>query len=121
MWEVIYLENTDYVLFSYEAKLYLQRNGVIITSTQYDELMDHIKPPCIATIQRGIADGSIPVQEDPEDLFYAIWGSVRGYVVKIVLYKALCGINSPWEKRYHILEQGLLSALQNGWSIKERG
>lgn len=115
----LYLENADYVLFSYETKLYLQRNQIQLTQQQYDGLMYEIKKPCIAALDKGKADGSIPTIEDSEDLFYAIWGAIRGYVVKIVIYEALCRDGSPWEKRYDILEEGLLCALKSGWKLIE--
>lgn len=111
----LYLENRDYVLFSYEAKLYLVRNHVVLTMDQYDWLMGEVKGPCIAALEKGKKDGSINVKEDSEDLFYAIWGSARGYVVKIVIYGELCGKDSPWQKRYDVMEKGILCALNAGW------
>lgn len=111
----LYVENADYVLFSYESKLYLQRNGVSLSKHQYDHLMEEIRDPCIAALDKGKADGSIPATQSSEDLFYAIWGAVRGYIVKIVVYEALCRDENPWEGRYNILEDGILSALGAGW------
>lgn len=111
----LYLENADYVLFSYECKLYLQRNNVRLTEEQYDSLMKAVKEPCISALEKGKADGSIPVQEDSEDLFYAIWGAIRGYVVKIVIYESLCKDGGPWKSRYDVMERGILSALSSGW------
>lgn len=110
----LYLDNADYVLFSYEAKLYLQRNHVQLTQQQYDNLMYDIKKPCISAINKGKADGSIPTQKDSEDLFYVIWGAIRGYVVKIVIYDALCEDGGPWKSRYDLLEEALLTALRSG-------
>lgn len=115
----LYLDNSDYVLFSYEAKLYLQRNGIQLTLEQYDRLMYEIKEPCISALNKGKLDGSISAKKDSEDLFYVIWGAVRGYVVKIVIYKALCEGGGPWESRYDLLEEGILCALKCGWDIPE--
>lgn len=109
------LKNRDYVLFSYETKLYLQRNDVHLTKREFDNLMYEIKEPCISALDRGKADGSIPAGENSEDLFYAIWGAIRGYIVKIVIYKELCKDGGPWISRYDVLERGLLSALASGW------
>lgn len=113
---LLYLENADYVIFSYESKLYLQRNSIQITHEQYDNLMEEIKTPCIAALEKGKQDGSIPVDRNSEDLFYAIWGALRGYIVKIVIYSSLCGKDSPWESRYGVLEDGILSSLSTGWN-----
>lgn len=115
----LYLENSDYVLFSYETKLYLQRNDVQLTKEQYDNLMLEIKGPCVSAIDKGKADGTVPTEEDSEDLFYAIWGAIRGYIVKIVIYKSLCKDGGPWTSRYDVLERGLLTALASGWSFTD--
>lgn len=111
----VYLGNTDYVLFSYESKLYLQRNGVSLSREEYDSLMEEIKIPFIAALEKGKADGSIPSAENSEDLFYAIWGALRGYIVKIVIYQSLCRDNNPWVSRYEVVKNGILSALSAGW------
>lgn len=111
----LYIKNADYVLFSYEAKLYLQRNNIELTKEQYDSLMTAIKDPCIKALEKGKADQSIPVNLDSEDLFYVIWGIIRGYVVKIVIYESLCQGGGPWKSRYNLMEKGLLCALSSGW------
>lgn len=104
-----------FVLFSYEAKLYLLRQKIKLDSSQQDMLMHAFRGPCLAALNKGKADGSIPVQESSENLFYAIWGSVRGYIVKIVIDSELCGADSPWEKRYEVMVSGIISALSVGW------
>lgn len=111
----LYEKRADYVLFSYESKLYLFRNQIFLSMEQYDALMKEIKIHCVSALERGKKDGSIPAARSSEDLFYAIWGAVRGYIVKIVIYSALCQEESPWEQRYRILEDGVLSALAAGW------
>lgn len=110
----LYTENSDYVLFSYETKLYLQRNHVQLTKQQYDNLMYEVREPCIAAIDKGKADGSITTDESSENLFYAIWGAIRGYIVKIVIYRELCQDGGPWRSRYDVLERCLLSSLVAG-------
>lgn len=111
----LYQENTAYVMFSYEAKLYLQRNGIRLGKAAYNMLMEDIEAPCIAAIEKGKADGSIPVEVDSIDLFYAIWGNIRGYIVKIVIYEALCEDGGPWTERYDLVKKGILTALSVGW------
>lgn len=115
----LYINHADYIQFSYEAKIYLVRNKIKITPHLFDQLMDGIRVPCMQAIEKGQADGSIPTEEKSENLFYALWGAIRGYIVKIVLYDALCEEESPWGKRYIVLKRGLLCALQNGWSQNE--
>lgn len=116
----LYQNNADFILFSYEAKLYLLRHGVRLNQFQQDALMQAIKKPCMSALEKGKADGSIPVkQRDNEDLFYAIWGAVRGYIVKIVIYDSLYEGESPWESRYEVMEHGILSSLESGWGLPE--
>lgn len=115
----LYQNDKDFVLFSYEAKLYLLRRNIKLDRFQQDTLMHSFRGPCLAALEKGKADGSIPVKESSEDLFYAIWGSIRGYVVKIVIYGNLYGEDSPWERRYKVVEKGILSALSAGWNPPE--
>lgn len=112
----LYRNNKDFVLFSYEAKLYLVRHKVRLNKFQQDVLMQPIRTPCLSALEKGKQDGTIPVAMNSEDLFYAIWGTIRGYVVKIVIYDALYGADSPWEQRYPVVVNGILSALQSGWA-----
>lgn len=111
-----YLENKNYVFFSYEAKLYLIRNSVHISKKRYDYLMYEIKETCVAAIEKGKGDGSIPCDRESDELFYAIWGSVRGYIVKILIYSSLCeAIEDEWNRSYGTMVDGILSALHSGW------
>lgn len=115
----LYQYNADFILFSYEAKLYLLRNNVTLGRNYQDALMHSVKGPCIAAFEKGKADGSIPVKLPSEDIFYAVWGSVRGYIVKIVIYDKLFQEDSPWESRYSVMENGILCALSSGWDPPE--
>lgn len=114
----LYQNHADFILFSYEAKLYLLRNHIKLNQSQQDVLMHAIKAPCIAALHKGMEDGTIPITDPPEDIFFALWGAVRGYIVKIVVYDALYGENSPWESRYTIMENGVLTALRAGWRVR---
>lgn len=117
----LYLNSSDFVLFSYEAKLYLLRHKVRLNRLQQDAMMHTFKGPCIAALEKGRRDGSIPIQQDCEDIFYAIWGSIRGYIVKIVIYDGLYGEDSPWESRYEVMKDGILNALSSGWMPQKKG
>lgn len=117
----LYMFDKAFVLFSYEAKLYLLRHKVKLDKYQQDILMRSIRGPCLSALNRGKMDGSVPAEIDSEDLFYAIWGTIRGYVAKIVIYDGLYGEDSPWESRYQTVEDGVLCALSNGWRVPEEG
>lgn len=113
--QILYQDNSDFILFSYETKLYLLRHEITLDTDHQDTLMSSVRTPCIAAIEKGKKDGSIPVQQDSEDIFYAVWGAIRGYIVKVVIYDKLFGEDSPWESRYSVMKQGILCALSNGW------
>lgn len=113
----LYETDKEFILFSYEAKLYLLRHKIRLDSYQQDLLMHSIRGPCMAALEKGKRDGSIPTRESNEDLFYAIWGAVRGYVVKIVVYDELYGPDNPWKSRYETMANGILSALHAGWGM----
>lgn len=115
----LYSESSEYVLFSYESKLYLLRNKYHLSKLEYDALMNEIYCLFTKSLRKGIDDGSIPITNGIDDTFYAIWGTLRGYIVKIVIYSALCQTDSPWEQRYNIVENGILTALASGWNYKD--
>lgn len=110
----LYEENKDFIVFSYEAKLYLLRRSIKLEDVRQDMLMYSFHEPCIAALEKGKADGSISAAADNEDMFYALWGSIHGYIVKIVIYGQLFGEESPWENRYNVLERGVLCSLHYG-------
>lgn len=113
----LYQVDQEFVIFSYEAKLYLLRHKVKLEAYQQDIMMHAIRKPCLAALEKGKADGTITAAQDSVDLFYTIWGAIRGYVVKIVLYDNLYGDTNPWRDLYHTLEIGILCALSSGWHL----
>lgn len=115
----LYQEDEEFIIFSYEAKLYFLRHHMKFDRETQELQMHSFYEPCVAALDKGKQDGSIPAEEDSEDLFYAIWGTIRGYVVKIVIYGKLYEYGNPWESRYEIMEAGILSALSSGWKSKE--
>lgn len=112
--KALYVEHADFILFSYEAKLYMVRHKVHLSKYQQDILMHALKGPFINALEKGKADGSITSTLDNEDVFYSIWGAIRGYVVKIVVYAELYGGDSPWEPRYPIISRSILTMLRSG-------
>lgn len=109
----LYQNNADFILFSYEAKFYLVRNNVKLNRNQQDILMHAIRKPCMQSIEKGKADGSILKTIDSEDVFYVIWGAIRGFIVKIVIYDRLYSGESPWKEKYDVLKAGILRAIEN--------
>lgn len=112
----LFMADMEFLLFSYEAKLYLLRQKVKTDKFQQDILMHTVRDSCLKALNKGKEDGSIPVTDSSEDLFYAIWDSIRGFIVRVVFYEEPGGEDSPWEKRYEMMEKGILSALHSGWN-----
>lgn len=111
-------KHDDFILFSYEAKLYFLRRNIKLNREQQDGMLRAIRAPCIAALEKGKADGSITAKNDSEDLFYSIWGAICGYIVKIVIYGALYGADSPWESRYSTLKNGIMRSLCSDWASR---
>lgn len=116
----LYKADKEFVLFSYEATLYLLRQDIKLNKFQQDTLLKSFGSRCLAALEKGRSDGSIPIKESCEDVFYAIWGSIQGYVAKIVIYGHLYGGENPWEGCYEVMVSGILSALRSGWNALER-
>lgn len=114
----LYEIDRELLLFSYEANLYLLRQNIKLSKFHQDTLMKSFYSHCLAALEKGKEDGSIPIKENCEDVFYAIWGAIRGYTAKIVIYQLLYGEDSPWESRYQTMENGILSALRSGWNAE---
>ena len=111
----LYIQKREFVLFSFEAKIDLLRHKEKLDAAHQNVMLDRVHRGLIAAIDKGKKDGSVPIAVNSEDVFYAIWGTLRGYIAKIVIYGELEDEDSPWEKRYEVVENGILCALRNGW------
>ena len=114
----LYVQKKEFVLFSFEAKIHLLRHQEKLDAQHQNVMLARVHHGLIVAIDKGKTDGSIPTKENSEDIFYAIWGTLRGYIAKIVIYGELEDEDSPWEKRYDVVETGILCALKNGWRGK---
>lgn len=110
----LYENNADYVLFSYDYKLSLVHHAFVMTEAEYDEILRPIHDMYLDAIQKGIEDGSIAQREGAEDLYFAIWGLMRGFVVKMVIYDRMYAGKNPWKDRFDIACRLILSGLQHG-------
>ena len=111
----LYKSKRDFILFSYEAKIYLLRHKEKLDAVHRKIMLKGVYCSYMAAIDKGKMDGSIPVKENSEDIFYSIWGALRGYIAKIVIYDELEGEASPWEKHYDVMADGIMCALKHGW------
>lgn len=110
----LYENNADYVLFSYDYKLSLIHHALQMTEAEYEEILRPIHDMYMSALEKGIQDGSIRQREGAEDLYFAIWGLMRGFVVKMVIYDRMYAGKSPWKERFDIACHLILSGLKNG-------
>lgn len=100
-----------YVFFSYESKIFLAKNNARITEELYVDEIRPIKNLYLAALEKGIADGSIRPQENLEDTYYAVWGMMRGYVAKIVIYDRMYQGENVWRGGFELARSLILNGL----------
>lgn len=101
-----------YVVFSYECKLFLIRHNTQMTQDEYDEFQHPLHQQFLKSIELGQADGTISKDMSAEDMYIALWGLLRGYVAKIVLYEQIYAGKNPWEGRFEIACRLLMKSLR---------
>lgn len=102
-----------YVMFSYESRMYLARHDLKITEELYADELRPIEALFVSALEMGMQDGSIAFVGDVTDLYYAIWGTMRGYVVKIVIYDQMYAGENMWLGRFDMVCALLLNGLSH--------
>lgn len=111
---VLFGEYAQFVLFSYDYKLFLIRHGVKITADEYSAEIQPLREQYLKAFQKGMRDGSIKAEASPEELYFAIWGLMRGYSVKIVIYDRMYAGENIWRPQFDMACGLILSGLRNG-------
>ncbi len=96
----LYEKYSDDILFSYEYKLYFIRRSTKITQKASDDVMAPIKLLYLRALQKGQNDGTITSALSAEELYTIIWGFMRGYVLKIVLYDRMYEGENFWRRSF---------------------
>lgn len=110
----LYNNNSEFILFSYDYKLFLVRTSAQLTVHEYSEVLRPIRELYIRALLKGKADGSTRVQADVDDIYFAIWGLLRGYVAKMVIYDKMYEGENPWTNRFDTALGLILSGMRNG-------
>lgn len=111
----LFEEHSNYVLFSYDYKLFLIRHNYTITEPNYSDTVHRIYSMYIQAIEKGIQDGSIHVaHRTPKDVYYTIWGLMRGYIVKIVIYDRIYSTTNLWLEQFDTVCDLILGGLKSG-------
>ena len=76
------------------------RHGAYLTKTEYIDEIKPIQKMYFQALQKGMEDGSIAVRGDIEEIYYAIWGLIRGYIVKIVIYDSMYQGENMWRNSF---------------------
>lgn len=115
----LYENHAQYVLFSYDYKLYLIRHSKMLTVDEYGEEILPIRNLYLNALQKGLDDHSISAQASVEDLYFAIWGLMRGYIVKIVIYDRMYEGSNFWREEFKIACALILSGLKHGFLLNK--
>lgn len=110
----LFENHAEYVLFSYDFKLFLIRHTAYLTETEYEDILKPIHTLYLDALRKGLKDGSIVSGQTAENLYYAMWGLMRGFVVKIVIYDRMYDGKNPWKDRFGVARELILKGLRNG-------
>lgn len=103
---------SNYVIFSYDYKLFLLRHDAFLTEDEYIGEIQPIHDLYIKALNKGMKDGSIGLHTDTEDIYYAVWGLIRGYIVKIVIYGRMYEAANLWLDRFDLACSLILKGLK---------
>ena len=109
----LFENHSCYILFSYDSKLFLIRHGAHLSEQLYRDEIQPMQDLHMQALQKGVQDGSVNICADAEDVFYAIWGLLRGYIVKIVLGDRMSAAENMWLHRYDLACDLILKGLKN--------
>lgn len=110
--EQLYKEHSNYLLFAADYKMYLIRKNMFIEGSDYNQMLEPVKRLFCQALQNGMEDGSLKIKGNSEDVFYVIWGILRGFIDEMVLYDYSTTGENPWFARFHFLCNLILKQLQ---------
>lgn len=114
----LYENHSEYLLFAAECKLYLFRHSVKMTQDDWNEMLKQTYNVFCNAIDKGKNDKSIINKQSTNDLFYSIWGIMRGFIEEIVLYEHIYEGNNPWKDRFDDVCDMVLSTLKKKESVE---
>lgn len=115
----LFHNHAEYVVFSYDYRLFLIRHNLKMGTEEYDGVLKSVHALFVAALKKGKLDGSVLTLESEDDLYYAIWGLMRGFVAKIVIYDRMYDGENPWGGRFNLVCSMILSSLKNGVTLLE--
>lgn len=109
--EDLYQKHREYLLFAAYYKLYLARERLRLRGSEYAEMLSPVRDMFLAALRRGMADGSLTIKGDPEDIFYCVWGILRGYVEEMTVYDKMLDGENAWTARFPYMRTMILNEL----------
>lgn len=111
--EYLFEQKLNFVIFSYDYKLYLIRHMVSMSEGGVANVLGPLQEKYIAALEKGISDGSVRPLGTAEDMYWAIWGLMRGYVAKIAIYDNMYAGENMWKSRFQLARTMLETALRS--------
>lgn len=108
----LYEKYSDDILFSYEYKLYFIRRSTKVQQKAADDVLAPVKLLYLRALQKGQNDGTVTCALSPEELYTIIWGFMRGYVLKIVLYDRMYEGENFWKRSFESACSIILTGLR---------
>lgn len=106
-YESVHTKNGGYLKFALECKLYWCRQGVSISRSEYDNIIEPIIQLFVDALQKGIGDDSIHLPADFDATCFLMWGSIRAYMEQLIILDGFY----EGENRYRIHMQALREML----------
>ncbi len=110
--QYLYEKYADDILFSYEYKLYFIRRSTKVQQKATDDVLAPVKLLYLRALQKGQNDGTVTRALTPEKLYTIIWGFMRGYVLKIVMYDRMYEGENFWKENFDSACSVILAGLR---------
>lgn len=108
----LYQEHLDYVLFSYDYKHFLIRHDLKLSVDAFSDELAPMHEAFVQALSKGMADGTVRPCGTPEDVYWSVWGLMRGYVAKIAIYDQMYAGLNPWRGRFELARNLILQGLR---------
>lgn len=105
-------EHSKYIVFSYDYKLYLIRQSAYLSEEIYRDELKPVRDLFVNALNKGMDDGSIAIRVNADDVYYAIWGLMRGYIAKVSIYDSMYAGKNLWREHFNLACSLILNGLK---------
>ncbi|MEG0178485.1 MAG: TetR/AcrR family transcriptional regulator [Oscillospiraceae bacterium] len=100
--EMMYQDYPEYVLFTFEYKMHLLKNGIRLSNNERDRMLGSVKNYFSNVIILGQLDGTITTKYSVDEIFNMSWRVMRCVVEQIVLYDKIYEQDNPWQGAFNV-------------------